>query len=99
MTNTDTPGEALNLKALAMERARQLVANYGSDPEGLLVGAIAAALAGQGEAAQPATDLRNCLKSVLYHFGPEGAHKVSSDVLALRTASPGIASQAEEGSE
>ncbi len=28
----------------ALEKARSLIANYGSDPDGLLVGAIAAAL-------------------------------------------------------
>ena len=31
----------------ALEKARGLVANYGSDPDGLLVGAIAAALQSQ----------------------------------------------------
>ena len=31
----------------ALEKARSLVANYGSDPDGLLVGAIAAALQSQ----------------------------------------------------
>lgn len=29
-------------------------------------------------------EIRTILKSVLYHFGPEGAYKVTSDVLAAR---------------
>ena len=37
----------------ALEKARSLVANYGSDPDGLLVGAIAAALQAAHEAAAP----------------------------------------------
>jgi len=35
----------------ALEKARSLVANYGSDPDGLLVGAIAAALQAERDAA------------------------------------------------
>ena len=34
----------------ALEKARSLVANYGSDPDGLLVGAIAAALQAERDA-------------------------------------------------
>jgi hypothetical protein len=37
----------------ALEKARSLVANYGSDPDGLLVGAIAAALQAERDAAAP----------------------------------------------
>jgi hypothetical protein len=37
----------------ALEKARILVANYGSDPDGLLVGAIAAALQAAHDAAAP----------------------------------------------
>ena len=37
----------------ALEKARSLVANYGSDPDGLLVGAIAAALQAERDAATP----------------------------------------------
>lgn len=37
----------------ALEKARSLVANYGSDPDGLLVGAIAAALQAAHDAAAP----------------------------------------------
>ena len=37
----------------ALEKARSLVANYGSDPDGLLVGAIATALQAERDAAAP----------------------------------------------
>ena len=41
----------------ALEKARGLVANYGSDPDGLLVGAVAAALQAERDAAASKVDV------------------------------------------
>lgn len=36
----------------------------------------------------PLADLKDALKSVLFHFGPEGANKVCDDVIEARKRRP-----------
>ena len=48
----------------ALEKARSLVANYGSDPDGLLVGAIAAALQTAAAAPKLPDDLAGLVKEL-----------------------------------
>ena len=64
----------------ALEKARSLVANYGSDPDGLLVGAIAAALQAERDAAAPklpddlaglVAELRDAARLNAGSLGPE----------------------------
>ncbi len=82
----------------ALERARSLVANYGSDPDGLLVGAIAAALQAERDAAAPKLpdDLAGLAERLESHMGRQEVAVLLAD---CRTAAATIQSLAARNAE
>lgn len=78
----------MNISPEALEKARSLVANYGSDPDGLLVGAIAAALQAAHDAAVPKLpdDLAGLVERLESHMGRQEVAVLLADCRAAAAA-------------